>query len=105
MKKRNQKKKEKAGFDKNGVMALSFGALNIADYLTTKKILSSGGGKIQSRGECERLGRGLRLAYDLASPSSIPHRRRHQRQRGHRSFLLWTFCNLAWAIIDRQPGE
>ena len=43
MKKRSQKKKEKAGFDKNAVMALSFGALNIADYLTTKNILNSGG--------------------------------------------------------------
>ena len=43
MKKSNQKRKEKAGLDKNGVMALSFGALNLADYMTTKKILSSGG--------------------------------------------------------------
>jgi hypothetical protein len=43
LKKRNQKKEEKAGFDKNGVMALSFGALSIADYVTTKKILNSGG--------------------------------------------------------------
>lgn len=38
-----KKKKEKTGFDKNGIMALSFGALNIADYVTTKKILNSGG--------------------------------------------------------------
>lgn len=45
MKKRNRKKKEKAGFGKNGVMALSFGALNLADYLTTKIILNSGGGE------------------------------------------------------------
>ena len=45
MKKRNRKKKEKAGFPKNGVMALSFGALNIADYLTTKNILKNGGGE------------------------------------------------------------
>lgn len=45
MKKRNRKKKEKARFGKNGVMALSFGALNIADYLTTKIILNSGGGE------------------------------------------------------------
>ena len=44
MKKKNQKK-EKAGSGKNGVMALSFGALNIADYLTTKIILNSGGGE------------------------------------------------------------
>ena len=43
MKKKKQKKKDKTGFDKNGVMALSFGVLNIADYMTTKKILSSGG--------------------------------------------------------------
>lgn len=42
MKKKSQKK-EKTGFDKNGVMALSFGALNVADYMTTKKILRSGG--------------------------------------------------------------
>jgi len=38
-----KKKKEKTGFDKNGVMALSFGALNVADYITTKKILNTGG--------------------------------------------------------------
>jgi len=43
LKKRNQKKKEKNGFDYNGVMAFSYGALNIADYVTTKKILNSGG--------------------------------------------------------------
>ena len=36
-------KNKKSGFDKNGVMALSFGALNIADYLTTKRILNTGG--------------------------------------------------------------
>ena len=36
-------KKRKSGLDKNGVMALSFGALNIADYLTTKRILNTGG--------------------------------------------------------------
>jgi hypothetical protein len=35
--------KKKAGFDKNAVMALSFGALNIADYLTTKITLTGGG--------------------------------------------------------------
>lgn len=43
MKKKSQKKKDKTGSDKNGVMALSFGALNIADYMTTQKILNSGG--------------------------------------------------------------
>jgi hypothetical protein len=43
MKKKSQTKKEKQGFDKNGVMALSYGVLNIADYVTTRKILSSGG--------------------------------------------------------------
>jgi hypothetical protein len=37
------KKEDKTGFDKNWVTALSFGALNVADYMTTKKILSSGG--------------------------------------------------------------
>lgn len=42
MKKRNQKKENK-GAGNNSVMALSFGALNIADYVTTKKILNSGG--------------------------------------------------------------
>ena len=36
-------KKRKSGLDKNEVMALSFGALNIADYLTTKRILNTGG--------------------------------------------------------------
>ncbi|MFO7666930.1 MAG: DUF5658 family protein [Desulfobacterales bacterium] len=42
MKNRNQKKdKNKSG--NNGLMSLSFGALNIADYVTTKKILNSGG--------------------------------------------------------------
>ena len=43
MKKRNRKKNGKAGLDKNAVMALSFGALNIADYWTTKIILKNGG--------------------------------------------------------------
>ena len=42
MKKRNQKK-EKKETGNNGAMALSFGALSIADYVTTKKILNSGG--------------------------------------------------------------
>jgi len=45
LKKRNQRK-GKFGFDKNGVMALSFGALNIADYMTTKKILREGGDEL-----------------------------------------------------------
>jgi hypothetical protein len=43
LKERSRRKKEKTGFDNNAGMALSFGALNIADYLTTKKILNSGG--------------------------------------------------------------
>jgi hypothetical protein len=43
MKKKKQKKKDKTVFDKNGVMALSFGALNVADYMTTRKILKGGG--------------------------------------------------------------
>ena len=42
MKKKNRKK-EKIEIDKNGVMALSFGALNLADYLTTRRILNTGG--------------------------------------------------------------
>ncbi len=29
--------------DKDGVMALAFGALNLADYLTTRRILNTGG--------------------------------------------------------------
>lgn len=37
------KKKKNPVIDKNGVMALSFGALNLADYLTTKRILNTGG--------------------------------------------------------------
>lgn len=45
MKKKNRKKEKKAAIGKNGVMALSFGALNIADYLTTKNILNNGGGE------------------------------------------------------------
>jgi len=36
-------KKRKSGLDKNRVMALSFGALNIADYLTARRILNAGG--------------------------------------------------------------
>jgi len=36
-------KKRKSGLDENGVMALSFGVLNIADFLTTKRILNTGG--------------------------------------------------------------
>ena len=42
MKKRNHKK-EKKDTGNNGAMALLFGALNISDYMTTKKILNSGG--------------------------------------------------------------
>jgi hypothetical protein len=42
LKKKNQKK-EKTVLDKNGVMALSYGALNLADYITTKRILNTGG--------------------------------------------------------------
>ena len=37
------KKKEINEYCNNGAMALLFGALNIADYATTKKILNSGG--------------------------------------------------------------
>ncbi len=43
MKKRSRKKTEDTGFDENAAMALSFGALNLADYLTTKIILKGGG--------------------------------------------------------------
>lgn len=35
--------KRKLEIDKNGIMALSFGALNLADYLTTRRILNTGG--------------------------------------------------------------
>ena len=51
MKKKNQKKKGTAGADKKGVMALSFGALNLADYLTTKAILNSGGAEYNPIGD------------------------------------------------------
>jgi hypothetical protein len=37
------KKKEKEESGNNLGMALSYGALNIADYVTTKKILNTGG--------------------------------------------------------------
>ena len=37
------KKKEKDGSGNNIGMALSYGALNVEDYMTTKKILNSGG--------------------------------------------------------------
>jgi len=30
-------------FNKSSIMALTFGALNVADYVTTKKILKTGG--------------------------------------------------------------
>jgi len=36
-------KKNNPTIGKNAVMALSFGALNLADYMTTKYILNSGG--------------------------------------------------------------
>jgi len=36
-------KKRKLTIDKNAVMALSFGALNLVDYLTTRRILNTGG--------------------------------------------------------------
>jgi len=36
-------KKKKTAMDKNDVMALSFGALNLVDYLTTRRILNTGG--------------------------------------------------------------
>ena len=36
-------KKKKSEINKDGVMALSFGVLNIADYLTTRRILNTGG--------------------------------------------------------------
>ncbi len=41
--KKNYAKKRKIKIDKDGVMALSFGALNLADYLTTRRILNTGG--------------------------------------------------------------
>jgi hypothetical protein len=40
---KKKQNKEKMLLDKNGVMALSFGALNIADYMTTKRIVNTGG--------------------------------------------------------------
>jgi len=41
--KKNYAKKRKSQIDKDEIMALSFGALNLADYLTTKRILNTGG--------------------------------------------------------------
>lgn len=42
LKKKNTKKR-KSEINKNGVMDLAFGTLNLADYLTTKRILNTGG--------------------------------------------------------------
>lgn len=36
-------KKKKTDVSKDGILALSFGVLNLVDYLTTRKILSTGG--------------------------------------------------------------
>ena len=36
-------KKNKYEFGRDEIMSLSFGALNLADYLTTKRILKTGG--------------------------------------------------------------
>jgi hypothetical protein len=41
--KNKKQNRRKTVLDKNGVMALSFGVLNIADYLTTRRILNTGG--------------------------------------------------------------
>jgi hypothetical protein len=41
--KKKIRKKEKTVLDKNAVLALSFGTLNLADYLTTRRILNIGG--------------------------------------------------------------
>ena len=41
--KKNYVKKRKSQIDKDGAMALSFGVLNLADYLTTRRILNTGG--------------------------------------------------------------
>lgn len=43
MTKKKRAKKAKPAIGKNTMMALSFGALNLADYMTTRKILNSGG--------------------------------------------------------------
>jgi len=40
--KKKHRKKDKS-LNHNGLMALSFGALNIADYMTTRRILNTGG--------------------------------------------------------------
>jgi hypothetical protein len=41
--KKNYAKKRKAQIGQDEIMALSFGALNLADYLTTRRILDTGG--------------------------------------------------------------
>ena len=41
--KKNYVKKRKSQIDKDEIMALSFGALNLADYLTTRRIINTGG--------------------------------------------------------------
>ncbi len=41
--KKNCVKKRKSQIGKDEIMALSFGALNLADYLTTRRILNTGG--------------------------------------------------------------
>jgi len=41
--KKNYAKKRKSQIGKDEIMALSFVALNLADYLTTKRIMNTGG--------------------------------------------------------------
>ena len=41
--KKNYAKKSKSQIDKDEIMALSFGVLNLADYLRTRRILNTGG--------------------------------------------------------------
>ena len=41
--KKNYAKQRKSQIDKDEIMALSFGVLKLADYLTTKRILNTGG--------------------------------------------------------------
>jgi len=41
--KKNYAKKRKSQINKDEIMVLSFGALNLADYLTTRRILNTGG--------------------------------------------------------------
>lgn len=72
--KRENMKKRKIEIDKNGVMALSFGALNLADYLTTKRILYTGGEELNPiadfliRKKCFGV---FKLASTLAGMASI----------------------------------